>query len=246
MRPASSPSLRALALAGLLALTGCMGGTSEAECGEDALGVSRTLLLTPDSPPPLDQLAPGEVILSFDDGPDLFRTPGVLKALGAECTRATFFLLGREAEARPGLAKDILAAGHSVGSHSLDHANLAELSVEDALANAAAGREAVEAAIGQATPLFRYPFVATTPELSAAMTDAGLIDVTVTADGADWTRNAPEDSVAMILAKLEQTDRRGIILLHDPFAKSAARTRLLLQSLKDEGYQIVALEQPAD
>ena len=70
--------------------------------------------------------------------------------------------------------------------------------------------------------------------------------MTVTADGADWTRNAPEDSVAMILAKLEQTDRRGIILLHDPFAESAARTRLLLQSLKDEGYQIVALEQPAD
>ena len=104
--------------------------------------------------------------------------------------------------------------------------------------------EKVSAAIGQETPLFRFPFIATTPELSEAIHSAGLIDVTVTADGADWTDISPEDAVAQILAMLEQHDRRGMVLLHDPFSKSARRTRLLLQSLKAEGYSVVALEQP--
>jgi alpha-beta hydrolase superfamily lysophospholipase len=48
----------------------------------------------------------------------------------------------------------------------------------------------------------------------------------------------------MILAKLEQHGRRGMILLHDPQANSAARTRFLLQALKKQGYQVVALDQP--
>jgi peptidoglycan-N-acetylglucosamine deacetylase len=244
MRPAFSALLRATALSGAILLTGCLEGPSQAQCGPDALGVSRTLLLTAESPPPYDLLEPGEVILTFDDGPATFRTKRVMKALGQECTRATFFLLGNEAEVRPGLAKDIREAGHTVGSHSLDHANLTELSLAAAVENAEAGKAAVEAAIGQPTPLFRFPYVATNPELSQAIRAAGMIDVTVTADGADWTHNTPEEAVEMILAKLEQHDRRGMILLHDPQANSAARTRLLLQALKEQGYQVVALEQP--
>ena len=143
-----------------------------------------------------------------------------------------------------GIAKSIREAGHSVGSHSWDHANLAELPLDEAVANAKHGQDAVSKAIGVETPLFRYPFIATTPELVKAIKAEGLIDVTVTVDGADWTGNSPEESVTQILDMLEQHDRRGMILLHDPFYNSARRTRLLLQSLKTEGYRVVALEQP--
>jgi peptidoglycan/xylan/chitin deacetylase (PgdA/CDA1 family) len=244
MRPALRPLLRATALAGLVLLSACLEGASEAQCGPDALGVSRTLLLTADSPPPYDLLEPGEVILTFDDGPAWYRTKRVLKELSKECTQATFFLQGNKAEAWPDIARSLREAGHTVGSHSWDHANLAELPLAEAVANAKHGQAAVSAAIGQDTPLFRFPFIATTPDLSEAVREAGLIDVTVTADGADWTDISPEDAVARILDLLEQHDRRGMVLLHDPFAKSARRTRLLLQSLKTEGYRVVALEQP--
>ena len=244
MRPAFRPALYATALAGLVLLAGCKGEVAQTACGPEALGVSRTLMLTADSPPPYSLLKRGEVILTFDDGPAPRRTKAVLKALGGECTRATFFLLGNAAEANPDLAKAIRAAGHSVGSHSMDHANLTGMTVEAAIQNALSGKAAVDAAIGQPTPLFRFPFVATTPELSAAIREAGLIDVTVSVDGEDWTNNSPDAAVDMILAKLEQHGRRGMILLHDPVSHSAARTRLLLQSLKKHGYRVVALEQP--
>lgn len=242
MRAALSLMQKPALAAALLLVAGCFAETTEAECGPDALGVSRTLVLTADSPPPYTLLQPGEVILTFDDGPDVFRTRPVLKELDAQCTRATFFLLGKAAKARPGMVRDIVAAGHTVGSHSMDHANLTQMSVEDAVENATDARKAVEAATGVPEPFFRFPFVATNPDLSAAIHAAGLIDVTVTADGADWTGNTPEEAVDMILAKLEQHDRRGMVLLHDPMKGSAARTRYLLQSLKEHGYRVVALE----
>ena len=244
MRPALRPLLRATAFAGLVMISACLDAASETECGPDALGVSRTLMLTPESPPPYELLKRGEVILTFDDGPAWYRTKRVMNELSKECTQATFFLQGNRVQPWTGIAKSLRAAGHSVGSHSWDHANLAELPLDEAVANAKQGQDAVSRAIGQDTPLFRYPFIATTPELIKAIRAEGLIDVTVTVDGADWTGNSPEQAVAKILEMLEQHDRRGMILLHDPFPKSAARTRLLLQSLKSEGYRIVALEQP--
>ena len=244
MRPALRPLLRATAVAGLVLVSACLEGASEAQCGPDALGVSRTLALTAKSPPPYELLKQDEVILTFDDGPAWPRTRQVLRELSKECTQATFFLQGNRAKTLPGIARAIRAAGHTVGSHSWDHANLAELPLPDALENAQHGRDAVSATIGQDTPLFRYPYIATTPELTRAVRKAGLIDVTVTADGADWTDISPEEAVAHILDMLEQHERRGMILLHDPFPKSAKRTRLLLQSLKNEGYRVVALEQP--
>ena len=88
-------------------------------------------------------------------------------------------------------------------------------------------------------------------ELSDGM-DAPQVDVEAErfnwhdVDGADWTGITPEDSVAQILTMLEQHNRRGMVLLHDPFSRSAWRTRLLLQSLKSEGYRVVALEQPGN
>ncbi|WP_273183559.1 polysaccharide deacetylase family protein [Hyphomonas adhaerens] len=244
MQTALRPLLRATAIAGLILVSACLEGASEAECGPDALGVSRTLTLTTESRPPYELLKRDEVILTFDDGPAWSRTKRVMKELSKECTRATFFLQGNQAETWPAIAKSIREAGHTVGSHSWDHANLAELPLPEAIENAKHGQSAVSAAIGQETPLFRFPFIATTPELSEAIHSAGLIDVTVTADGADWTDISPEDAVAQILAMLKQHDRRGMVLLHDPFSKSARRTRLLLQSLKAEGYSVVALEQP--
>lgn len=244
MRPALRPLLRATAIAAIVMVSACLESPSEAQCGPDALGVSRSLTLTTKSRPPYELLKRNEVILTFDDGPAWSRTKQVMRELSKECTRATFFLQGNRSNRLPGIARAIREAGHTVGSHSWDHANLAELPLSEALENAKRGQEAVSDAIGQDTPLFRYPYIATTPELTKAIRKAGFIDVTVTVDGADWTGNSPEEAVAQILDMLEQHGRRGMILLHDPFSRSAKRTRLLLQSLKDEGYQVVALEQP--
>ena len=58
-----------------------------------------------------------EVVLTFDDGPSA-PTPRMLAALAAQCAKATFFLIGRNAEAQPDLVRREIAEGHTVGSHS--------------------------------------------------------------------------------------------------------------------------------
>ncbi|MCA8901365.1 MAG: polysaccharide deacetylase family protein [Hyphomonas sp.] len=233
---------RAWATATLLMLTAaCL--PAAADCDATRLGVSRVLHLELAGAPVPDQLAPGEVVLSFDDGPA--RNGRVLEALEAECTRATFFLIGQDIPGLPGQAQHLINMGHTVGSHTHDHANLTKLPLADAVTDAVRGREDVEAVLKQPVALFRFPFAISTPELEAAVSAEGMIPVGVSADGKDWTGIPPEDSVAMILAKLEEHGRKGVILLHDPLPKAAERTRLLLQALKEQGYRVVALEGPA-
>lgn len=232
------------ALTAVMATLAWLAPGAVAQCGPDSLGVSRTITLTSATPPVESLLEEGEIVLTFDDGPHLFRTRSVLEALEAECTQASFFLLGKAAVAHPDVVREILAGNHTIGSHSWNHANLAQLPLEDAMTNALAGKAAVDEAAGAPTVLLRLPFIETTPELSAALAEEGLIPVTVTVDGEDWTNNTAEASVAMIMAKLEANDRRGIVLLHDPMRASALRTSTLLKQLRKHGYRVVALKGP--
>ncbi len=61
------------------------------------------------------------VAITFDDGPDPAGTRTILDTLKSRQVPATFFLIGREIAAHPGLAHDIAAAGHEIGNHSFSH-----------------------------------------------------------------------------------------------------------------------------
>lgn len=213
-------------------------------CDSTTLGVERTIAVTAETGSIEALLSAGEVVLTFDDGPNPRRTPAVLDQLDQQCTKATFFLLGGQADRYPDLVREIARRGHSLGGHSWSHANLMTLTAEAAHNEVATGMDAVNAALaetGAQAIMFRFPFVATNAELSADIREMGLLEVGVTADGADWTQNRPEASVDMIVEKLELAGRKGVILLHDPFDKSAERVNLLLSRLKRDGYRIVAL-----
>ena len=69
---------------------------------------------------------PGKVALTFDDGPDPEWTPAILDILKAKDVKATFFVIGENAEANPGLVARILAEGHELGNHTFTHPNLAD------------------------------------------------------------------------------------------------------------------------
>ena len=99
-------------------------------CGRPgALGVSRVISVDPRVTPVVGgqdygvrlPLAPGEVVLTFDDGPNPSSTNQVLKALADECLRATFFMVGRQARAHPQTVRQVRAAGHTIGTHTQNH-----------------------------------------------------------------------------------------------------------------------------
>ncbi|MEL7544765.1 MAG: polysaccharide deacetylase family protein, partial [Pseudomonadota bacterium] len=96
------------------------------------LGVSRTITLDAKGGPqfgfvnyPGKQLLKDkEVLITFDDGPLPRYTHKVLEALERECTRATFFLVGRMSIAFPKSVRRIMREGHTVGTHTWSHGNL--------------------------------------------------------------------------------------------------------------------------
>ncbi|MEL6244927.1 MAG: polysaccharide deacetylase family protein [Pseudomonadota bacterium] len=222
---------------------------AESPCGADALGVSRTIEVSAETGRIEPLLADKEVVLTFDDGPDRYRTPEVLEVLASECVTATFFLLGREARGKSKLVRRIVEDGHTLGGHGYTHENMALMDHDDALKNAGRGLAAVERALNGRKPkgepqeisFFRAPFLATTERLSSDIKANGIAEIGVTVDGKDWTGNSAEEIVETIMAGLDAGPGKGVILLHDPFDNAVLATRLLLNRLKAEGYSIVAL-----
>lgn len=185
-----------------------------------------------------------EVVLTFDDGPHPSRTQKVLEVLDKYCLKASFFLQGSNVKRHSDLVAQLLDQGHTVGSHTFNHANLTEKTIEGALAEIKRGNDVVSNALGghpkaDQTYFFRFPFVATSPELDTAVTDKGYSIITVDVDGADWTAITADDSANMIMQKLSEKEDKGIVLLHDPFKHSEKRLELLIQKLINENYSIV-------
>lgn len=63
------------------------------------------------------------IYLSFDDGPHPTITPFVLDELKRFNAKASFFCIGKNVEAYPGIYRRIIDEGHSVGNHSHNHLN---------------------------------------------------------------------------------------------------------------------------
>jgi peptidoglycan/xylan/chitin deacetylase (PgdA/CDA1 family) len=244
---------RTFALAWLCLFAGLLGqAAAKSACPADRLGVARTLALSTKGgfavglksyPRTLD-LADHEVVLTFDDGPSPKTTPAVLAALAHNCVKATFFLIGRNAEAYPALVRRELAEGETIGHHSYSHPILRLASEAAARANIERGFAADDkAAFGKAeaqpkVPFFRFPGFADTPALLAwlASRDIGVFGADLWAS--DWLDMTPHEERELIMARLEKAGR-GILLLHDTRPSTAAMLPQLLRDLKDHGFKIV-------
>ena len=234
-------------LAGLLTFNA---EAEEANCAGDpnALGVSRILEVDPTGgprygtyqyPSSIDLLL-NEVVLTFDDGPNPKTTKTVLDALDKHCVKATFFEVGKWAEAYPELTKEVADRGHTIGSHSYSHPhNLGHLSLDKAEADIDRGFEVLGAASGNRTaPFFRYPGLNNSNALNdylAARNDA-IVSCDIGTD--DWMRISAEQIKKRTLARLAQHGR-GIILFHDTEPATARALPDILDELKRHGYRIV-------
>src|SRR5665647_1679438 len=122
----------------------------------NALGVERVVQIDTTGGPGFgfehfkayDFLRDKEVVLTFDDGPWPGNTPAVLKALADQCTKALFFSIGKHAGYYPNILKQIVAGGHTLGTHTWSHKDLSKLSTQDATAEIEKGIAAVSIALG--------------------------------------------------------------------------------------------------
>lgn len=218
----------------------------------DALGTARVLTVDAKTTPRVGRkefpatlpLQAKELVLTFDDGPWPTTTPKILSALKAECVLATFFLVGRNTQSYPQLARRELAEGHSLGHHSFSHPWLDHLPLAKAEADIDRGIAADEYALygvrrpQPTTPFFRFPGFAESPALLSRMAERGIVVFGADVWASDWLTMTPQAELALLLARIDRVGR-GIVLLHDTKAETARMLPALLRELKRRGYRIV-------
>ena len=216
-----SSSATALAAAAAAALAGSAAGlvgyaTHSAEsqlCGPTLVA------------PPL----PEQLALTFDDGPNPAVTPHLLDLLARHSLRATFFLIGEHVLAQPALARQIAAAGHAIGNHTMHHPRLTRHPERTIRAELEGCNRVLEQTLGLPVTLFRPPHGARRPAVIRIARELGLETVQWNLIVGDWL---PVPASA-ILERVEQgiaaNKRRGRgtnVVLHDGGQHSLTAERM--------------------
>jgi peptidoglycan-N-acetylglucosamine deacetylase len=214
----------------------------------DALGVSRVLEIDSRGGPwfgtphgDRELLAPGEIVLTFDDGPAPLSTRPILAALAAQCTKATFFMVGEMAAEHADVVREVAEQGHTLGTHTWSHLNLKRLADEKMKLQIEAAFTAVEKAAGvPIAPFFRYPYLSSSNATVAYLQSRNIAQFDIDVDSFDWRNRNAKTVIRRVMSTLEQRGR-GIILMHDIHPSTAAAVPELLSQLNAKGYKVVHL-----
>ncbi len=187
------------------------------------------------------------VAFTFDDGPHPASTRRVLAALRDAGATATFFVIGRKAEAHPDLVREIVAAGHTLGVHGYDHHRLYALKPPgDVEADIRRAQTAVERACGVRPCWFRPPIGQVSPRTAEGARRAGVAIVGWSVRALDGVARAEPAAVARRVA---QGLRAGAIVLlhdaaeHDDFdPASAGALPALVAAARERGLAVTGLE----
>src|SRR6478736_2935921 len=223
-----------------------------ADCPDhpDAIGTSRTLVVDPREHPLIGSmqyaktlpLADHEVVLTFDDGPLPKYSYQILDILAAHCAKATFFLVGRQANANPEGVRKVRDAGHTVATHTQNHpGNMNRLPLDRAQKEIEDGIASVTAALADGTqpaPFFRIPGLGRSDIIEEYAESKGLQIWSADFPADDWRPVSSQRVYDLAIQRLEAKGK-GILLLHDIQARTVAALPRILHELKARGYRIV-------
>lgn len=180
------------------------------------------------------------ISLTFDDGPNP-ATPKFLELLKEENIRATFFMLGSQAEAHPKIAKAVAEAGHEIGNHTQRHISYqgfqgdGPAKLREEIDHA---EKAIQSATGVRPDLLRMPHGFMRSWVKEVAKEKRLVIVHWTY-GSDWLKT-PKDK--MVEEYRAQVRPGAIFLFHDGAGSretTLACVRAVIAEAKKKGYQVL-------
>ncbi len=185
------------------------------------------------------------VALTFDDGPCPAYTPQILDYLKNENVKATFFLIGCNAEENPELVRREFNEGHEIGNHTYSHPNVKNISTDRLLSEIEKCQSVIESITGSRPKLFRPPGGFITDNIVTTLTENQFTPVLWSwkQDTKDWSCPSVEYVVNTVLNNINDGD---IILFHDYNSESSptpAALEIIIPRLKDMGYEFCTVSQ---
>ncbi len=186
------------------------------------------------------KISENHISITFDDGPNPDFTPKVLKLLKENNAKATFFLIGKNAEKHPELVCQIIDQGHTIGNHSYSHSkNFGFFSSEKIIVELRRTNSILKEITGKEIKMFRPPFGVTNPNIKKALKCTGHLSIGWSKRSLDTTDLSEERILKRITSNLKKGD---IILLHDSSAKTVAVLEQLLLTLPPHQMQSVSVD----
>lgn len=179
------------------------------------------------------------VALTYDDGPSSY-TDRLLDCLEANGAKATFFVVGEQAERFPEAVQREDSLGMEIGSHTYNHPYMSKLDAEGLQQTLAKNESVLTSIIGHGTKLLR-PTGGALSDLIRANSNSPLIIWDV--DTLDWkTKN-----VDSIVAEIRNQVKDGsVVLMHDLYETTVAASEIIIPELIADGYRLVTVSELAE
>lgn len=178
-----------------------------------------------------------KIALTFDDGPSAAWTPALLDGLKERGVKATFFLIGENADKNPEIVKRMAEEGHLIGNHTYHHVELTKVSENEARLELADTSAAIVRITGKEPEYMRPPFGAWQRKLEQ---EIQMLPVLWTIDPLDWTTENQDEIVNKVVTEAEEND---IILLHDCYKSSIEAGLRIVDILQEEGFMFVTVDE---
>lgn len=178
-----------------------------------------------------------KIALTFDDGPSAAWTPVLLDGLKERGVKATFFLIGENADKNPEIVKRMAEEGHLIGNHTYHHVELTKVSENEARLELADTSAVIVRITGKEPEYMRPPFGAWQRKLER---EIQMLPVLWTIDPLDWTTENQDEIVNKVVTEAEEND---IILLHDCYKSSIEAGLRIVDILQEEGFMFVTVDE---
>lgn len=184
-----------------------------------------------------------KISLTFDDGPHPRYTPKILEILEEYDIKATFFIVGVNAENYPDTIASIIKKGHEIGNHTYSHPHVSCLDSYNLKCEVEKCESSIYGLTDYKTKLFRPPEGLIDADVRTVLRDLDYKVILWDIDTRDWAHTPPEKIADYVIENVTSGD---IILMHDYIAHNSPTPealRLFIPALLDKGYKFVVISE---
>lgn len=181
--------------------------------------------------------SPKKIALTFDDGPHPYYTEQLLDGLKERGAKASFFVMGKQAEAHPEVVLRMQTEGHLIGNHTYSHLQLGKGNRETFKSELIKTNALLYKITGQEPQYVRPPYGSWDKSFESELT---MIPVLWTIDPMDWCSSDVNGIVRKVTKKAKEN---AVILMHDEYKSSVTAALEIVDILQKQGYEFVTVDE---